>query len=768
MPTKKETSVSTHASSISQSTSGSIRKQSVRKQKTKINVISSNAVLASEEKSEYRLYDENKVDVTPLPLTGPVQVAPKPQKPMTNSSQSFSRSSVSRRKQSVVAPVQKPIQITSDFFSALESQTLGSNFAVSSNPASKASYSSMMESRQQRSIMSTDDASSMESVCSEEDYLPKMEYKRKSPVSLELSEAELNRPVHIQFTESDTIQIFELPCLLVNPEDPESATVSQSNQRYSEILHNHSSDNNSAERQTQTFNSALKCKDVQTVPLKPSSQTIQTYEWIIYDAMQAVVEHETTDIKEEITEFEVAETEGSMASVASQEESVGSKSTHETYSSKNELVQKKENEVVLNQKSVLESLRIMESAILESIYASELLDYRTIDKVEEDVFNLDSFELKVPSLQHLWSFSFDQSRERRVNCLSWNKQNMDMLAVGYSKSSKSQGMVCLWSLKNIERPSKIFHCSSSVTALDFSKSNPALLAVGFADGRIAVYDVRKQDVIVESTTLAEKHRDCVYQIKWVDKEQSLTQTTACEVIVSISTDGRVCQWSLHKGFQSLDLMTLKMSKQSQPESKNKSLFISRSAGGLSFDFNPSDANVYLVATEDGGIHKCSVSYNEQYLCSYYSHSAPVNKIKWSPFHHDIFASCSADWSLNVWHQDKDVPILRFQRGKDSIVDLDWSPFSPFVLVSVSYEGIIEIWDLQSSALDPVVCHSMLSHLTCTLFAHNLPILATGDENGAVSIHRVRRMNWPCLYGMTKAESKKKLNSLLSSLSRKVI
>ena len=45
-----------------------------------------------------------------------------------------------------------------------------------------------------------------------------------------------------------------------------------------------------------------------------------------------------------------------------------------------------------------------------------------------------------------------------------------------------------------------------------------------------------------------KHTAPVWQIKWIEKERGSGEETA-EVLVSISTDGRVCQWSIRKGFE---------------------------------------------------------------------------------------------------------------------------------------------------------------------------------------------------------------------------
>lgn len=66
--------------------------------------------------------------------------------------------------------------------------------------------------------------------------------------------------------------------------------------------------------------------------------------------------------------------------------------------------------------------------------------------------------------------------------------------------------------------------------------------------------------------------------------------------------------------------------------------ISRQASGLSFDFSPGDGATYFAGTEDGLIHKCSVSYNEQYLETYHGHTGPVYRIRCSPFCDRLFLS----------------------------------------------------------------------------------------------------------------------------------
>jgi dynein intermediate chain 4, axonemal len=66
--------------------------------------------------------------------------------------------------------------------------------------------------------------------------------------------------------------------------------------------------------------------------------------------------------------------------------------------------------------------------------------------------------------------------------------------------------------------------------------------------------------------------EAVWQVKWVDKG-----TERGECLVSVSTDGRIAEWSMKKGLASSTLMVLRRSGNAEGS-------ISRTAAGLSFDF----------------------------------------------------------------------------------------------------------------------------------------------------------------------------------------
>jgi len=397
------------------------------------------------------------------------------------------------------------------------------------------------------------------------------------------------------------------------------------------------------------------------------------------------------------------------------------------------------------------------------------------DNNEESNNNLTNILLdtQLPSLPFLWSFKCDLSRSRNVSQIAWNKKCEDIIAVSYedvkstTNSNAPKGLILCWSLKNSEYPSRVYKLDTAVTTIDFSLSNPNLLAAGFMDGRVAIFDIRSKSNIpvLENHENGGKHYDPVWDMKWVERERILgDEQSKGEILVTISTDGRVIQWNLKHGLEYTELMFLKrVTRQDFPEhnSKNNNAtnnnnnnnnkvfkkkkipsFISRLSGGLCFDFNSKDSNIYLAGTEDGVIHKCSCSYSEQYLQTYFGHSGPIYKIRWSPFLPNIFLTCSSDWTIRLWNQEEEKYIFKFENEKDTITDIQWSPMCSTVFGAVTNSGRIEIWDLSFSVLDPIIVHQVMDRkLTCINFSKHYPVVLISDDSGNVNIYKLKNFNY---------------------------
>ena len=165
--------------------------------------------------------------------------------------------------------------------------------------------------------------------------------------------------------------------------------------------------------------------------------------------------------------------------------------------------------------------------------------------------------------------NIDLVRGRAVTAMAANTANNDIVAVGYGKldtvpnpdaedenGSSYGGLVLFWSLRNPDYPEKILRTPHPVTALNFSKLSPTLIAVGLYSGELMIYDVKRESdwgtPIESSQNMTGGHSDPIWDLKWLLKTNERVET-----IVSISTDGNVLQWSLKKGLVVSTLMQLK-------------------------------------------------------------------------------------------------------------------------------------------------------------------------------------------------------------------
>lgn len=609
--------------------------------------------------------------------------------------------------------------------------------------------------------------------------------QRRPDVKEVLHEGDLDKIVDITLEETETIWMLDIPTVCVALDSEEADNIRIRNDLYKELCKSRAGNDLYAERGMNTFNQALKFKAIQTTKITFADQGVSCSNWELYDTY-AAQEKESKGTDEDDEEgtisrpsspkdsapggpkpnVTVTDSEGkeSAKDINSRGESRGTMSSSvagsELFSSKetvfgsiqSDLIALEE-ERIMKSEQLKKDLFIMERVINLNTYQPKQALYRgfkIITGETESQSNINLIADMGPNLDRLWSYYCPLTKGRNVSCLTWNKSNPDLIAVGYGQfefTAQKSGLICCWSLKNPEYPERVYTSKHGVTALDFSVANANILAAGYYDGGVAIYNVRKTEdkPVLDNQESGGKHLGPVWQIQWIEKERGSGEEKA-EVVITISTDGRVTQWSIRKGFECYDIMKLKKMPTrmtGRAREKKGEAFISRQSGGLCFDFHYRDFNVYLAGTEEGYIHKCSCSYNEQYLETYSGHTAPVYRIRWSPFVPDIFLSCSADWSIRLWHQDRTSPILTFHSSTKAVHDVCWSPRSSTVFACVN-EGAVEVWDLSLSTLDAAITVTPTSgaKLTSVTFSRNTECLLVGDNEGQVTVYELRSMPPP--------------------------
>ncbi|CAF4140610.1 unnamed protein product [Adineta steineri] len=378
-------------------------------------------------------------------------------------------------------------------------------------------------------------------------------------------------------------------------------------------------------------------------------------------------------------------------------------------------------------KSASISLKIIERMINQNTFDDIAQDF----KYWEDA--ADEYREQEGSLLPLWIFQYDLTKKLACTNLAWNSQYSDLFAVAfgsYDFLKQTRGMFLVYSLKNPSFPEYIFQTESGVMCLDFHHHHPNLLCCGFYDGSVAVYNVADEQKRpkYQSTARNGKHTDPVWQVRWQkdDLDGNLN-------FYSISSDGRVVCWTLVKSdLMYADIVQLKLEKPATEP--NETLPLATLGCGTCFDFNKQQDYLFIVGTEEGKIHKCSKSYNNQFLDTFDAHHMAIYAVRWNTFHPKIFLSCSADWTVKVWDINYKVPLFTYDLGS-AVGDIAWAPYSSTVFAACTADGKVFVFDLNVNKYEPlteqIVVQKKRTKLTHITFNRNHPIILAGDDRGNV-------------------------------------
>ncbi|KAI1006330.1 Cytoplasmic dynein 1 intermediate chain 1 [Podosphaera aphanis] len=303
---------------------------------------------------------------------------------------------------------------------------------------------------------------------------------------------------------------------------------------------------------------------------------------------------------------------------------------------------------------------------------------------------------------------YDQrwSKKRMISDLNFSTKFPELLLAAYTKNPSAphdpDGLVQIWNAHLSDSPEYIFHAQSDVLTAKFSPFHPNLIVGGCYSGQVLLWDTRAKSSPVQKTPLTGfGHTHPLYSI-------DIVGTQNANNIISCSTDGVFCSWTVDMLAQPQELLTLI----TPPPSKNEDLAPTCMA------FPQTDPTYFLVGSEEGTIFPChrydraGAKAGVDQRISYRGHAAPVMSIDFHPARGpidlgDLFLSSSLDWSIKLWKvrapaatsstaasgQGQFVsPILEISR-EDIVYDAAWSPVKPGVFSVVDGAGNLEIWDL---------------------------------------------------------------------------
>ncbi|XP_063981959.1 cytoplasmic dynein 1 intermediate chain isoform X31 [Diachasmimorpha longicaudata] len=339
------------------------------------------------------------------------------------------------------------------------------------------------------------------------------------------------------------------------------------------------------------------------------------------------------------------------------------------------------------QKFLDRTSRIVERALAESvnIYA----DYTgTLDGDEG---------MDEKSHQRLWlnrSFYDERwSRNRCVTSLDWSPQFPELLAASYHHNDDApndpDGICLIWNTKfKKTTPEFIFHCQSPVMSTTFARFHPNLILGGTYAGQIVLWDnrVQKRTPIQRTPLSASAHTHPVYCLNVVGTQNAHN-------LISISTDGKMCSWSLDMLSQPQETLDLQ-AKQSKP------------IAVTCLAFPHGDVNNFVVGSEDGTVYSaCRHGIRAGVTETYEGHQGPVTSVSAHAvqggidFSH-LFLTSSIDWTIKLWSLKENKALHSFEHNGDYVYDVAWSPTHPALFAAVDDSGHLDLWNLNQDTEVP--------------------------------------------------------------------
>ncbi|CAH8658539.1 unnamed protein product [Schistosoma margrebowiei] len=319
------------------------------------------------------------------------------------------------------------------------------------------------------------------------------------------------------------------------------------------------------------------------------------------------------------------------------------------------------------------------------------------------------------------------SRTRLVTALDWSPFFPELLLGAYHANDEAphdpDGVCLVWNLKfQKTSPEYIFHCQSSVTSATFATYHPNLIIGGTYSGQIVLWDNRsaKRTPVQRTPLSAIAHTHPVHAVM-------ITGSLNAHSLLSISSDGKLCSWSLDMLGQPQQSMELTHRQ-------------ARIVAATCMSFLDENVNNFLVGSEDGRAYAGSLHGNLTGVSDVFEgHQAPITSISSHPLRDSpltmspLFLTTSLDWSVKLWSVKETRLICSFEEASDYIFDAHWSPIHPAVFATVDCTGGLDLWNLNQNTEVPsirTVIPGQPSLNKCRFHSSGSHI-AIGDDDGRI-------------------------------------
>jgi dynein intermediate chain, cytosolic len=271
-------------------------------------------------------------------------------------------------------------------------------------------------------------------------------------------------------------------------------------------------------------------------------------------------------------------------------------------------------------------------------------------------------------------------------------------------STSTEGLVIIWNRHLPLRPERVFHAPTPIVSALFATHHPQLVVGGGHSGQVFVWDLRhpnRHPSLQTSLGSCQAHAHPILGLHVVGVPSSHS-------LISLSSDGRMCAWSLDQLSQPQEVLALVHPAGVNTPLYGEEVMVSCAA------IVPGETSTLWVGDEGGFLYRVhrydqaarKAGVQPQLLAG--GHDALITGIHFHP--HDryqhLFLSSSADWTVRLWDSSEFgakssvSPKAVFEHAHGYVLEARWSPVHPGVFASVDAGGHVSLFNL---AVDMSVC-----------------------------------------------------------------
>ncbi|MEW5306110.1 MAG: hypothetical protein WDW36_008602 [Sanguina aurantia] len=220
--------------------------------------------------------------------------------------------------------------------------------------------------------------------------------------------------------------------------------------------------------------------------------------------------------------------------------------------------------------------------------------------------------------------------------------------------------------------------TGAVKGLEFNSFSPNLLASGAADSDLCIWDLSKPSApslypALKGGSSSSGGSSEITYIAWNRKVQ--------HILASSSTNGTTVVWDL---------------KRQKPVISFRDSSSQRRASVL--QWNPEIATQLIVASDDDRsptLQMWDLRNSVSPLKEFVGHTKGVLGLAWSNHDSSLLLSCAKDMRTICWDVQSTEIVCELTNSQNWSFDAQWSPITPGVFSTSSYDGHVAIWNLSS-------------------------------------------------------------------------